>query len=131
MQLPDAFTNSKPWLSALDERALVKAEPAVYVLLHQQPFGRLHGESHILYVGSTRQLGGSSESCRLRIYRYPNGSHANELRRRVQHLMDSGIEVTLSWAHVPSKADAIALESHLLQQYLTAHGELPPFNSRS
>ena len=131
MQLLDDFTNSKNWLSALDERASVNAEPAVYILLHQHPVGRLHGESRILYVGSTRQLGGSSESCRLRTYRYPNGTHANELRRRVQQLTDSGIEVTLKWVHMPSKTDAVALESRLLQQYLAAHGELPPFNSRS
>ncbi len=122
---------SKLWPAVLDERALVRSEPAVYALLHERPFGRLQGASRILYIGSTGQLGGASESCRLRIYRYPNGPHALELQRRVQLLLASGVEVTLHWKHVGTKADAATEEARLLREYLEEHHELPPFNGRN
>ncbi len=125
------FTESKAWPAVLDERALVRDEPAVYALLHERDFGRLQGASRILYIGSTGQLGGTSESCRLRIYRYPNGSHARELERRVQLLLDAGIEVTLYWKYVQSKGQAAAEEARLLREYMAEHHELPPFNGRN
>jgi hypothetical protein len=130
MNLPPEFLHSHRWPAVLDERSQVNAEPAVYALLHQRPFGRLQGECSILYIGSTGQLGGMSDSCRLRIYRYPNGPHATELRRRVQLLVDAGGEVTLRWRHYASKADASEAEGLLLREYESEHGELPPFNGR-
>ncbi len=125
------FNQSRAWPAVLDERAQVSSDPAVYALLHEREFGRLRGAGRILYIGSTGQLGGTSESCRLRIYRYPNGPHALELRRRVQLLLESGVEVTLHWKHLPSKADAKAEEARLLSEYMETHHELPPFNGRN
>lgn len=130
MNLPPEFAESRRWPAVLDERAEVGSEPAVYALLHARPFGRLKGESAILYIGCTSQLGGVSESCRLRIYRYPNGPHAHELRRRMKVLVDSGIQVTLCWKHYVSETEAWAEEARLLQQYAEEHCELPPFNGR-
>lgn len=130
MDLPAEFNVSMAWLDALSGRSAIEALPATYGLLHQHPFGRLNGESRILYIGSTGKLGGSSESCRLRIYNYPNGPHAHSVRHRAQQLIDAGFAVTLHWVHQQCKTDAIALESKLLQEYLTIHAELPPFNSR-
>jgi len=130
MDLPEDFIEFNQWPAVLDERTKIGSEPAVYALLHENLFGRLQGQSRVLYIGSTGQLGGDSQSCRLRIYRYPNGPHANELRRRVQLLIDSGFEITFQWKHVASKEEASRQEAFLLQQYVTEHGELPPFNGR-
>jgi hypothetical protein len=130
MDLPEDFIEFKQWPAVLDERTQIGSEPAVYALLHERSFGRLQGQSRVLYIGSTSQLGGSSQSCRLRIYRYPNGTHAKELRRRVQLLIDSGFEITFQWKHVASKEEASQQEVLMLQQYVTEHGELPPFNGR-
>ena len=130
MKLHDEFTESRGWPAVLDERADISATPAVYVLLHERPFGRLRGESAILYIGCTGELGGPSDCCRLRIYRYPNGSHAREIRNRSQLLLDDGVTVSLRWMHQTSREDASALEAQLLQRYEAEHGELPPFNRR-
>ncbi len=130
MHPPQDFLESRSWPAVLDERRQVQNEPAVYVLLHEHEFGRLEGASRVLYIGSTGQLGGDSDCCRLRIYRYPNGRHANKLRRSAQLLVDSGIEVTLRWKHFESRAAASIQEACLLRQYAEAHGELPPFNER-
>ena len=127
---PLDFDNSMLWDSALDQRDAIEPLPAVYALLHQAPFGRLRGESNILYIGSTGQLGGRSDRCRLRIYRYPNGAHANALRARTQQLVDFGVEVTLRWHYLQTRTEARAMESRILQEYLQEYCELPPFNSR-
>ena len=131
MNIPNDFVASDSWPSVLDRRKNVPPSAAVYALIHEKDFGRLNGKSHILYIGSTGQLGGDSESCRLRIYRYPNGKHANELRRRTAALTDAGVNITLKWKYLPSKKEALAEEARLLAQYEQEHGELPPFNSKS
>ena len=130
MGLQDEFTESRGWPAVLDERADISATPAVYVLLHERPFGRLRGESAILYIGCTGELGGTSDRCRLRIYRSPSGAHAREIRNLTQLLLDDGATVSLRWMHQTSREDASALEAQLLQHYEAEHGELPPFNRR-
>jgi hypothetical protein len=131
MELPDQFTKSSPWPGVLDERADIAATPAVYALLHERSFGRLRGESTILYIGCTGEFGGTSDRCRLRIYRYPNGAHAHEIRNRTRLLEDDGVSVSLAWTHLPSREDALALEANLLRKYQAEHGELPPLNART
>lgn len=125
------FVEMREWPSVLQERKNVHSGPAVYVLLHEHPFGRLRGESRVLYIGSTGMLGGDSDSCRLRIYRYPNGPHARELRRRTQLLVDSGFTLTFQWKAAETKEASITLESRLIEQYVEKHWELPPFNGRN
>lgn len=130
MEPPDELTESRSWPAVLDERTDIAATPAVYALLHEKPFGRLRGESPILYIGCTGELGGMSDRCRLRIYRYPNGAHAQEIRNRTRRLEDDGVAVSLAWTNLPSREDAWTLEANLLRKYQAEHGELPPFNQR-
>ena len=130
MGLQDEFTESRGWPAVLEERSDIAATPAVYALLHERPFGRLRGESAILYIGCTGEFGGTSDRCRLRIYRYPNGAHAQEIHNRTRRLEDDGVAVSLAWTQLLSREDAFALEAHMLQQYEAEHGELPPFNRR-
>lgn len=131
MQLPADFVNSDTWPEVLDRRGEIQPSPAVYALIHQNEFGRLNGQSRILYIGKTGQLGGDSQSCRLRIYRYPNGNHAQELRRRSALLTEADVEVTFIWKYLTSEHAAAAEEARLLAQYEKEHGELPPYNSKN
>jgi hypothetical protein len=128
MLLPVDFTESRFWPAVLDDRKQLRSDPAVYALLHERDVDRLRGKSRILYFGSTGQLGGTSDSCRLRIYRYPNGPHAAEIERRTQLILDSGAQVTFHWKHMPSGDEAVIEETRLLQLYADEHHELPPFN---
>jgi hypothetical protein len=126
--LPVDFSESLQWPEVLDLRLDLLPEPAVYALLHEAEFSRLRGSSRVLYIGATGELGGTTDRCRLRTYRYPNGEHARELKRRVDLLVASGVRVTLTWKYVATKQEAVSLESALLAQYLSSHWELPPFN---
>jgi hypothetical protein len=128
MLIPVAFVESAMWPAVLDKRISLRSDPAVYALLHERDVNRMQGKSRILYFGSTGELGGESEECRLRIYRYPNGFHASEMRRRTQLILDSGAQVTFHWKHVPSRNEAIIEETRLLSCYMEEHHELPPFN---
>lgn len=119
------------WPQVLDDRTIMRADPAVYALLHEREVARLRGESRILYVGSTGELGGASDRCRLRIYRYPNAQHARALQKRLRILLDAGVNLTFVWRHVECKQIALQQESIILSRYLEAHWELPPFNGRA
>jgi hypothetical protein len=130
MLIPTDFTESRFWPAVLDERTQLRSDPAVYALLHERGIDRLQGRSRILYFGSTGELGGSSDRCRLRNYRYPNGLHAAEIKRRIQLILDSGAQVTFHWKHLSSRDEALNEETHLLHLYDEEHHELPPFNGR-
>jgi len=131
VDIPTDFVESQSWPAILAGRLDVPATPAVYMLAQAQEFGRLRGLSRILYVGSTRQLGGNSQSCRLRIYRYPNDRHALEIRRRTAQVVATGVELSLYWKSLETKTAAKAAESVLLNLYLEEHHELPPFNAHA
>lgn len=131
MDIPTDFIEAQPWPTVLEARLGVAAEPAVYILSQAHKFGRLQGCSPILYIGSTGQLGGKSQSCRLRIYRYPNGRHSFEMQRRTQLVVGTGTDLTLHWKLLDSKTAARLEESRLLNIYLRDHHELPPFNAHA
>jgi hypothetical protein len=118
------------WPGVLNARLAMEPLPAVYAILHEQQVNRLRGSSRMLYVGSTGELGGASDRCRLRIYRYPNGGHARQLRRRLELLTNAGTALTFVWRHVDSKRIAMQQEAEILADYMAAHWELPPFNAR-
>jgi hypothetical protein len=118
------------WPAVLDGRGNMLPEPAIYALLLNREIGRLCGTSRLLYVGSTGELGGTSDTCRLRIYRYPNAEHAMRLRSKVQRVLDTDSRVTFVWRYTNSKNTARDQESSVLASYLDAHWELPPFNHR-
>lgn len=129
VDIPAEF-QTENWPDVLDRRLSLQAAPAVYALMLGRRFGRLRGSSDILYIGETGELGGDSQKCRLRIYQYPNGDHALELRRGIAALLASKERVTFRWRYLETKADARAEERRLLQGYREEHLELPPFNSQ-
>jgi len=131
MRVPAQFKNFMDWRGVLNRRTEIGARPAIYMLVLSRGFGRLRGKSSILYIGCTGMLGGASDRCRLRTYKYPNGRHASEINRRARQLLRSGRLIRFHWAFAKSKDEALKTEAALLSQYHKLHLELPPFNGRS
>jgi len=124
------FNYSEEWNRALNNRENIGAKPSVYLLSSSKMFGRLYGKSKVLYIGSTGRLGGKSQNARLRIYRYPNGKHARELRRRCKELESKKQTITLHWTYKKTKLLAAKEETKLLKLCFKEYGEHPPFNSK-
>lgn len=133
MILPDDFKGGRGWPEILDERREIPDRPAVYALVHERQFGRVLGESDILYIGATKELGGTSDTCRLRIYKYPGPlpNHGRKLRQRAEELAATGVKILFRWAQCESSDEAFSRERDLLRRYMAAHGELPPYNGNS
>jgi hypothetical protein len=85
-----------------------------------QRFGRLNGESDILYIGKTRMHGGLNK--KLRIYLYGKSGSNTEKRIRA---FTKKTTIQVAWCLCDEPEN---LEHHLLWQYLREHDELPPLN---
>jgi hypothetical protein len=118
--------------------------PGVYALRWAggPDFGRLSGRSTILYIGKTESLSG----VRVRLNHYVShfGTPRNDARnrpgitnQRIHRLLckfnldqtDLEFAVFPCGTGSPANRGAANLESTLLREVLTRHGELPPFNS--
>ena len=100
----------------------VPRQSGVYVLRKAQGvlFGRLRGESDILYIGSTQARGGLKQ--RLRQYLHPGPTQWTNLRI---HELAKKCEMEVGWCQCDEPRN---IEHQLLQQYLQEHDELPPLN---
>jgi len=85
-----------------------------------QCFGRLRGESDILYIGSAESEGGLKQ--RLQHYFHPGPTQWTN--RRINEFAKK-YRMEVAW--YPSD-EPRNLEHELLKQYLKEHDELPPFN---
>jgi len=83
-------------------------------------FGRLRGESDILYIGSTEARGGLKQ--RLRQYLHPGPTQWTNLRI---YQLAKKHEIEVGWYSCNEPGN---VEHQLLQQYLQEHDELPPLN---
>ena len=130
MLLPTDFTDSRlgrQYLMSASNCAAIR--PSMRYCTNARSIG-CAAEAAFCILGRPGELGGASDCCRLRIYRYPNGPHAAEINRRTRLIVDSGVQVTFHWKHMPSGDDALIEETRLLQMYGKEHHELPPFNGR-
>ncbi len=117
----------KKWYKLTDIRSgkiVPPSKPGVYVLRLEHSFGRLKGESDILYIGSTdniqhriieNYLGGRGGKTTQRIYYYI-------FRRKYLE----SIEISWVISNCPKQ-----LEKELLKKYEEEHHELPPWNRAS
>lgn len=83
-------------------------------------FGRLKGESDILYIGSTK--GGRGLRGRLQQYFSPGHRQLTNIRI---HAMAKKYDMEIAWYPC---AEAGNLELQLLRRYIDDHDELPPLN---
>lgn len=123
--------NTSPWVDALRDRRHFPSAPAVYALMLGERFPRLLGDSQVLYIGQTGQLGGDSDRSRLYGYRYPSGGHSRLIRSKAAQLLAIGHMITFHWAVVEDQDTSRRIEAALLQMHLDEHLEFPPFNGKS
>lgn len=106
----DEFSEWRKWPQpALSQ---LPAAPGVYVFRLHRSFGRINGESDILYIGK------SGKSIRSRLKCHP----FNRTSMRILGLIE------VAWKACASGAEANVLESRLIGRYQRKHLELPPFN---
>ena|ERR1700674_3954964 len=92
--------------------------PDCFVYAFRTPlvFGRVKGESDLVYIGS-----GTGRRLESHLSKRPKSDRLNRIAQEY-----GGLEV--SWKQFATKADAIELESKLLDKYQHEHLELPPVN---
>jgi hypothetical protein len=107
-----------------DKRSIKSApqQIGVYIIrkAEGQCFGRLRGESDILYIGSTKSEGGLKK--RLQHYFHPGPTQWTN--RRINELANK-YRMEVAWCPCSEPRN---LEHELLKRYLKEHDELPPFN---
>jgi len=114
----------KEWYKLIDIRkgvVDVPVAPTVYVIRFNRKFGRLKGESDILYIGSTSDL-----HHRI-VENYLRGRGGKTVKRIRKYLLNKGyLEVAeVSWIVTENHEE---LENRLLKEYEEYHHELPPWN---
>lgn len=98
-------------------------QPGAYAFLMDDPFGRLFGESDILYIGSAASL-----RRRFKLYLDTSSPWYEGTSSRVMKWAENAIDI--GWTQTPTLKDARALERQVLLRYESDHGELPPLNRR-
>ena len=123
MQLNQFGKEFSNWYT-FDEQTLENApkQIGVYVMRKAggQCFGRLNGESDILYVGKTSARGGLRQRLRMYLYRKPRTGTDKRIHDFVEK---TTIEVAWCLCDKPEH-----FEYSLLWQYFGEHDELPPLN---
>lgn len=97
-------------------------QPGVYVIrtAQSQRFGRLKGESDILYIGSCE----ARKGLRQRLQHYLHPGPTQWTNRRVNQLAKK-YQMEVAWCVCDEPRN---FEHDLLIRYLKDHDELPPFN---
>ena len=101
----------------------IPRKSGAYILRLNRSFGRLVGESDILYIGSTFNLNQRF------IENYLGGRGGETTQRIHNYLIEKGYmdKVEVSW--ILTK-DYSRIEKKLREQYEEEHHELPPWNRR-
>lgn len=112
--------NWRPLRSQILDEA--PSEHGLYVFRTKggRKFGRLRGESDIIYVGSTRSQGG----IRRRVYSHLHPGRTQATNIRSQWLQER-VQMEVAWDIGKNAEDK---ESVVLVLYLQDHWEFPPLN---
>jgi hypothetical protein len=116
------FSNWLPF----DKKRVMTAPRAegTYVIRQaaKKSFGRLLGQSDILYIGSTT----SKNGLRQRLMQYFR-EEPQWTNRRINEFTKK-YQMEVAWCLCRPPTNARTLEDNLLSQYLSEHDELPPLN---
>ncbi len=95
----------------------------IFRMAQSKCFGRLEGQSDILYIGSTEGEHGLRE----RLQQYLRPGRTQWTNKRI-HAMAEKYDMEIGWCLC---GEASNLELQLLHRYLKDHDELPPLNHAS
>lgn len=120
----------KAWLqfSLIAEREVLKLlpqAPGVYAILLPENRPRLLGDSNIGYIGSAANQNGLRG--RIRQYFHPGPTQSTNIAMK-KRLSEPDCAFRIGFVMTAASADAKRLESDLLIQFESEHGELPPYN---
>jgi excinuclease UvrABC nuclease subunit len=113
--------------SLSEEKRLLSSLPkkmGVYVIRDSSQFGRYHGKSDIVYIGSST----SSDGLRRRIRFYFHPGLTQHTSKRIREMLNQIQTLKIAWVQSAVPGQARALEKNLLGEYVNDHFELPPFN---
>ena len=111
-----------------NERSLLAAAPTnkgVYTVRAKKPQQRRIGQSDIMYFGKATNYEGLKR--RLTQYYHPGHSQTTnlEIRRQIEIAPD---DFEVAWVTCESEEEAKRLEARLVEEFLSDHGENPPWN---
>ena len=122
-QLSEVYTTFSGWYP-FNEKVVqnVPKQKGIYVLrkARGRPFGRLRGQSDLMYIGSTEAQGGLKQ--RMRQYWHPGPTQWTN--KRIKGISKKH-EMEVAWCLCDEPGN---LEHELLHKYLKGHDELPPLN---
>jgi hypothetical protein len=121
LQLHGGFENWFPFKEETLSRIPETTGVYIFRIPNGKAFGRLKGNSDILYIGSSE----SSLRKRLRFYLQPGPRQLTNIRI---NKMLKKYSVELSWIQNTKPKE---LETELISKYFGQHDELPPFNAQS
>jgi len=101
------------------------ASSGVYIIRNKKCFGRLIGDSDILYIGKADNKKGLKH--RIKFYFKPGINQRTSKRINALILGDYKDRIEISWMIIDPE-NTKEKEKELLTKYLKDHGELPPWN---
>lgn len=122
-KLKDVIPSLTSWrilTSEVVETAPLNTGLYVFRKVQGEMFGRLNGESDIIYIGSA--TGGSGIRARLKSHLNPGPTQLTNLRSK---WLQRKLTIEVAWAVDP---DASTMEEKILRKYEEEHWELPPLN---
>jgi len=112
-----------------DRRLLIRSglsgipkESGVYRIVTSEPFGRLRGQSNIIYIGCSSR-GGQGLWLEIGNLLNPQRQHFYTL----EPIRGAGLQLEYEYVTTPDE-EAGDIEYHLLDRYEREHLELPPAN---
>jgi len=102
------------------EKNSIYKKKGVYILKYDKLFGRLKGESDILYIGHTTNF------CDRFVKNYLNGTGGPTTQRIHNYLISNNYvdKVKVSWIYTTN----FEIEIELREKYEKEHHEFPPWN---
>jgi len=117
-----SYGNFSEW-HLLNDKAIQNApsKKGTYVIRKAggERFGRLRGESDIMYIGST------TRRLKKRLQQYLRPGPTQWTNQRIYKLLTKGYKLEFAWC---LNDEPKILEHNLLRQYISEHDEFPPMN---
>ena len=112
------------WYSFDSEPTVAPNSPGVYEVRTDFAFGRLRGQSPIVYIGKT------ARGLRRRLFNERRGDPVRYMSGAEKLLYQAGHRLEFRYAVTAGREVAEQFEAHELMKYVREHWELPPGNGK-